>query len=210
MICHDKKIIFIHIPKTGGTSVARLLGGHGIMLQGEKNYESVYFKHALASDVRRMMGDQFDCYQRLTIVRNPWDWVVSNYEFNRGLHRPFTAGTRYRVSGMVPDRFKDQSFDDWLHWWTEELQPSQHRLISAENGQLLVNKVYRFEQIEKCLQDIRRRVYGWALKPLPHAMRLKGKRKRKHYAEYYNAGTIKLVEKYFAVDIERFGYSYGD
>jgi hypothetical protein len=208
LISHDKKIIFIHIPKTGGTSVSRVLGRHGIMLHGVKNHDSLYFKHALASDVRRMMGDQFDRYYSFTIVRNPWDWVVSNYEFNRGLHRPFTAGTRYRVSGVVPDNLKAQSFKDWLQWWIEELQPSQHRLISSADGQPLVKKIYRFEDIGQCLRDIRRRVHRWALKPIPHAMRLKGK--KKHYSEYYDAETMKLVEEFFAVDIERFGYSFKD
>src|SRR6185369_14186637 len=144
MISHTRKFIMIHVPRTGGTIVEMGLGHHGIWLQGERNYGSLYFKHAFAKDVKRMMGELYDGYFKFTVVRNPWDWVVSNYAYNRGLHHCYVMGTRYeaeRTPGRIPDWAKDMTFDDWLPWWLDAFNPSQLALFTDDAGGLLVDEV---------------------------------------------------------------------
>jgi len=72
MILHDKKIIFIHIPRTGGTSV--------------EEYFQFKHQHGWKPDTAQHLtlkeySDHYDVedYFKFTIVRNPWDRLVSWY-----------------------------------------------------------------------------------------------------------------------------------
>ena len=71
-IDHDNKIVFIHIPRTGGTSIKSALNLH------DKIYkEDVY--HMSANDIPKECEDYF----KFTFVRNPFDRFVSLYFYNK-------------------------------------------------------------------------------------------------------------------------------
>lgn len=203
MISHDKHFIFIHIPKTAGTSVQRTLLPHGRVLQGPANYDSIYFKHITAASLQEKIGaEEFARHFSFTIVRNPWDWAVSNYLFRRGFHRPFVAGTRYKV-GRPPLHVRLMGFGRWLEWWTRTLQPSQHAMIADRQGRVLVDLVGRFENLAEDFDRICARI-GIEADSLPHANR----QKRRDYREYYNARTRDIVARHFRTDIEAFDYDF--
>ena len=70
-IDHDNKIVFIHIPRTGGTSIKSALNLH------DKIYkEDVY--HMSANDIPKECEDYF----KFTFVRNPFDRFVSLYFYS--------------------------------------------------------------------------------------------------------------------------------
>lgn len=72
MIDHERRFIFLHIPRTGGTSVETLLRG------GDLWRDRPDEKHLSASEARRLYGaDAWDRYFTFTFVRNPWDRMVS-------------------------------------------------------------------------------------------------------------------------------------
>lgn len=58
--------IFIHIPKTAGTSVALTLFGHG-------SRHVPWFRYQQANPVK------YRRYFKFAFVRNPWDRLVSSY-----------------------------------------------------------------------------------------------------------------------------------
>lgn len=210
MISHAKKFIIVHIPRTGGTLVEARLGHYGITLQGERNYDSLYFKHALARDIQRMMGEEYERYFKFSVVRNPWDWVVSNYTYNRGLHQCYVAGTRYareRTPGRIPDWAKDMSFEDWLRWWLEEFKPSQLALLCDAAGKLLVDEVCRFETLR---EDLRRICQRLGLKPVARHADTRSPQRDADYRGYYNERTRQWVASHFAPELERYGYSFDD
>jgi len=209
MISHTKRFILVHIPRTGGTVVEAGLSHLGIMLQGEQNYDSLYFKHASARAIKRMMGDAYGDYFKFSIVRNPWDWVVSNYAYNRGLHQCYVAGTRYeamRTPGRVPDWARDMSFEQWLRWWLDEFHPTQLALLADEAGNLLVDEVYRFETIRQDLDRICRRLN---VEFVERPVDTRSKRKSADYRDYYTDETQRQVAAHFLKDIELFRYSFG-
>jgi hypothetical protein len=206
MISHRKRFIFVHIPKTGGTSVAAALAGHGTFLQGKHNFDSLYFKHATARDVKRMMGDEFARYFRFTVVRNPWDWAVSSYTFNRGLHRPFIRHTAHEVVGYVPEFARDWTFKHWLRWWIDSFGPLQSAMLTDEAGQLLVDEVIRFEEMAARFPPLCLKLRIWPRR-LPHVNKTLA---REHaYPAYYDDESREWVAQHFAEDIERFGYRFG-
>jgi hypothetical protein len=60
--------IFIHIPKTAGTSVARTLFGQGS-------------RHVPYFEYEKVNGRKFNRYFKFAFVRNSWDRLVSTYFF---------------------------------------------------------------------------------------------------------------------------------
>ena len=83
VISHDKKCIFIHIPKCGGTSVEDVIWPKGkgrteedlwmgFVNRFENKYQTGGLQHLLAWQVREEVGsDVFSDYYKFSFVRNP-------------------------------------------------------------------------------------------------------------------------------------------
>lgn len=202
MISHAHNFIFVHIPKTGGTSVEHCLAPYGTVLQGREHFGSIYYKHATAGSLQKMLGPgEYARYFTFAFVRNPWDWIVSQYAFSRGFSPPYVFGTPYRLSGRVKPEHRDWPFADWLPWWIDALSPSQSKMLVGDEGQLIVDVVGRFENLEGDFHQICSTL-GVPAAPLP---RLKAS-ERGAYAEYYDDTTRALVLERFKMDFELFGY----
>jgi len=73
MISHELKTIFIHLPRTGGTSVETALVGN--------NWWKIHpqTKHIEWKEAKKLYSDYWDEYLKFTIIRDPWDWIASLY-----------------------------------------------------------------------------------------------------------------------------------
>ena len=78
--CNKHKIIFVHIPKTGGTSIEKALKltsrekGYGV------NKEKKAVQHYDYNEYRNSLGsEKFDKYYKFTISRNPYEKVISEF-----------------------------------------------------------------------------------------------------------------------------------
>ena len=200
MISHSEKFIFLHIPKTGGTSVEYMLRDFGTVLQGPKNFDSIYYKHATAESIKRTLKREYNKYFKFTFIRNPWDWVVSNFAFNRGLGRPYVIGTGYALSSSVPSWAKHMSFPDWLIWWIETFNPSQSAVFTGADGESLVDVIFRFESL---VSDFNRLVGMLGVRSrtseFPH---LKRSDRMRDYESYYDHSSRQLVREHFARDLQ--------
>ena len=84
MISHKYKCIFVHLPRTAGTSIEQWIHGRD-WWEVEPNT-----KHLIASQAKRQYADYWDEYFTFAFVRNPWDRVVSSLKF------PDYFGIEYR------------------------------------------------------------------------------------------------------------------
>jgi len=150
-----------------------------------------------------MLGDEFENYFRFTFVRNPWDWIVSNFEYNRGLHRPFVKDTTYGVSPTIPDWARDMSFQQWLPWWIQTFRPSQSAMLADEDGRLLVHEIYRFENLNKDLEKLLERLEISTGSEMPH---LESSSRKANFKDYYNSASIELVRDHFSNDFKILSY----
>ena len=78
MISHKHKFIFIHIRKTGGTSIEKIFvptAGNG------KN--EVPYKHHSSSKMQSKFPKEWKEYFTFSFVRNPWCWLVSRYTWSK-------------------------------------------------------------------------------------------------------------------------------
>ena len=100
IISRGRRFIFVHIPKTGGTALSLALEGRAMKddlligdtpkararkgrLAGVKTAGRLW-KHATLADITGLVtADEVSTFFTLTLVRNPWDRMVSYYHWLR-------------------------------------------------------------------------------------------------------------------------------
>lgn len=212
MISHDKKCIFIHIPKCGGTSIEDVIWPKdqgrtendlwmGFVNRFENKYQTGGLQHLLARQVREEVGpDVFSDYYKFAFVRNPWDRIVSQFAYMQ--QRPdlmdylgMTAETEFKA---YLDLIRLKEHVQWM---------PQVRFLLDQDGSVLVDRIGRLESFnEDCAQIFA--ALGLTLDQLPgHANRSK-----RHSFRYYYSDreTIDMVADLFAEDVDYLGYEFVD
>lgn len=192
---HKYKCIFIHIPKTAGTSLGRTIF--------ENRDPSVSHVDAFYYEV--FEPQLFREYFKFTFVRNPWDRLVSNY--NYFLKQP---------SQLREKQFLD-TFENFDHFANALEKPEveqkmftmyhfrpQYQFICDLKRNLVVDYLGYFETINEDFNKIVARLNRPELQ-LPH---LNESKKGLDYREFYTEKTKKIVEKLYPEDIKLFGYNF--
>ena len=210
LVSFNYDFLFVHIPKTGGTSVRnalapfateplnhwhnrelKRLGVNTNVLLG--NFQSYrYRKHALISTAQRCIPqDVFAGMFKFTFVRNPWDLLVSNYSYilNRTNHK------RYR-------RVSKLTFPEFIEFAAVKRIGFQKQAISDASGNLLVDQVGFFENLKSDFEEITDRLTIVA--ELPHLNQVP----RAEYRDFYIAKTRDRVAEIYQDDIEAFEYEF--
>ena len=186
MISHEHKFLFIHIPRTSGSSIER---------QFQYNEVKEQNKHWNLNDWKNNLCDEdFKSYFKFTLVRNPWDILISKY-----------VSGWYSLKGRGPSiGYKSGKT---LKYFLDHYESAPH-----EHGDSLLSYfdpkqmdfIARFENRNKDLKYISNKI-GFNIdtntKQRDHGH-------KKHYTEYYDDETREIVAKKYAKDIEYFGYKF--
>jgi len=144
----DKKIIFIHVPKCGGTTVEYELklnnssNGYGIV-DGKAR------QHWTWKDYINHLGEEkYNKYHKFSIVRHPYTRIVSEYYWC------FVPGHGARYESL--DSFIDFCADVVERKAYSETVFNDHympqHLYIFENGELKVNELYKLEEYDKVVK----------------------------------------------------------
>ena len=210
VISHGKRFVFLHIPKTRGTSIPHNLGRNALGAGQVRRCG----KHGSICDVREQLGDKADEYYSFSVVRNPWDRMVSWYSMIDAFttnppwdRRIRGGGPRNKLWLYVAENAN--SFEEFVLKCTDP-PPECHRLMANHldyfvdaDGKMLVTRVARFENLNADMREIFAEI-GLKRLDLPH----RNKSKHRHYSEYYNDETREVIAERFAKDIEYFGYQF--
>ena len=179
MITND--FIFIHIPKTGGSSIERFFGqDHGLPGTPPAHHNvHWYMKNS----------SNFDQLYKFSFVRNPWDRYVSLYFYKR-------------------ERFNyEESFTDFCKNAAEYVleKPGHRRQVDMLmiNGEIAVDFVGKMENFQTDF-DVVCRHLNIEETTLPHI----NQTKHKPWQEYYNDESRKIIEEIYKEDIDYFGYEF--
>lgn len=200
MISHKHKFIFIHIPKTAGTSIEQALRDETCkLLPGQWDHARV--RHAPLNhltlqelvDYGALTPAQLKSYFKFCFVRNPWERLVS------------------------------EIFCPWMSPWFKDL-PLEERIRRAcelaatptgianhlrpqadfvQAGGLQMDFIGRFERLEEDFAQICR------LLGIEAALSHLNRSGHRPYQDYYDAETQALVATAYRGDIDAFHYTFG-
>ena len=155
LISDEKRFVFVHVPKTGGTSVTAALQPWSLprnrarwaswtrWIGWPRDHRRFRFhKHGSLASVERVMPPaEFAAYFKFGFVRNPWDRLVSDFVHVR--NDPATR--RHARVSRLPD------FSAYLQHEARRSQVTQVELLSNRSGALAVDFVGRFERLAQDL-----------------------------------------------------------
>mgnify|MGYP003125650778 CR=1 FL=1 len=200
-ISHKHKTIFVHIPKTAGTSVEVVLGVNGInethlRSHKEEVINSVKFapQHYTAKILKAHKRVQpfWDKYFKFSIVRHPYTRVLSEYFWVKGK-------TRQNLT------FDSSDLTNHLKGYYSKID-NDHKLSQTDylynNDKFLVEKVFKFENIKSEFSK-------FALKKWPTAPNLRHIQKSSNKASYIDQLTQyhkDFIYELYDKDFKNFNY----
>ncbi|NET09001.1 MAG: sulfotransferase family protein [Symploca sp. SIO2B6] len=183
---HFDPFIFIHINKTGGSSITKAL--------------NLDLQHRTALEKISELGEQkWQHSYTFAFVRNPWDKVVSHFHYRRRTNKTGLAERPIEFQDWVQLTYGCQ---DPTYYDKPKMFMPQTHWISNQNEEIIVDFVGRFESLDQDFEHVCKTIKKHV--DLPHI----NPSKRKDYREYYNQNTIEIIEKWFHKDIENFGYRF--
>ncbi len=219
MISHTHKCIFVHIPKTAGTSIEKKLGHFETLERSVQDHRSIrelepfalhhlksipsrydsYFLKHIRNNFRGQPSPsrhQYDSYFKFTIVRNTWSRIFSWY-------RNVMRDEHHRQNRNITSDLDLKSFlmhcpDDWplrsqLYW------------IQDSRGQVAMDFIGRFENLANDFKHIGETL-GLPDPELPQLIAGDGTK----YVDSYTPDTIDWVRNRYAEEIEFFGFEFGE
>jgi hypothetical protein len=197
-------LLFIHIQKTGGSSVARVLRRE---ISGLEPFLGTH-DHALWA--RQALGAEYGGLFSFAFVRNPWDRLVSWYTMiqeRREKWRPEELNRLWRYALRCSNSFEEFVRDctDVVHDTdgVKSFAFNQLDYLTDEDGTLIVDFVGRYERLNQDAEALFSRI-GVPGARLPHA----NPSSHRHYSSYYSEEARHIVAERFARDIEYFGYAF--
>ena len=215
LISNKYKFLFVHIAKTGGTSVRATLERYRWRdpyyvpqficsrishLTGHRIGAKIP-RHAKAIAAYEMLPRElYNSLFKFVFVRNPWDLQVSSFHHIRRERPHLMAGI--------------DDFETFLRWKLDPQRPYQFHIdTSIErqsdylidlHGNIIVDFIGKYENLEEDFRQVCERI-GVRAPKLAHKRQAKD---RSSYQKYYTDETAALVSDYFRRDIEMFGYSF--
>lgn len=213
MIIPSRKINFIHIPKAAGSSVGSCLNKQIKRTTSDIEFKEkfdtfskakgfAYPNHAPAAIRSQFMGsEEYASYFSFAFVRNPFDLVVSLYEYTWQKERDLFKKMNWELS-QFQKNILNNTFTDWvLNFDTGRLQSSY---LFSSSGELLVTSIGKTESFDKDFIFFSRAL-GITYEPKTAK---KNSTVRESYKKYYNSETTAVIENKYQKDLELFGYSF--
>lgn len=187
MINREHQFIYIHPPKTGGTSIEKLF-------DSDADTRDVEHKHKYADFYWR---PEWCDFYRFGSVRNPFDRMVSYYFW------------RLKKKLVM---FGRDNFEDWIAFITDfpeyrKYQETNWHFTTAIDNQWnmlrLIDNIVRFEHFQDDFDKVCSEI-GIPKMELPHT----NKSERGSYQQYYTGRSKELIEKYHWKDLKHYDYKF--
>lgn len=205
MISIDHKCIFIHIPRTGGTSIEERIWPNqrdpetlwmGFIDKYHNKYQTGGLQHLLARQIKEEIDTNiFNSYWKFSVVRNPWDKIISQYFYTQKKPRilSFLGVEEIKSLEEYLELISKKKYVQWEEQW---------KFLYDDNKECLVDDVYRFEFFKEIAINIYQKLN------LPLTILHLNKTNHKHYSEYYTSETKEMVAEMYATDILTFNYEF--
>jgi hypothetical protein len=189
IIIRKRKTIFIHIHRTGGSSMISLLK------QALPNQVDVIAQHGNASTMEGKLLKEYPDYFIFSMVRNPWDRALSWYSLLHKSDPKNLATERLRFEQFLINKTQNDGNDSFLLNQVDYFKNATHSIDDMV--------IYRYENYTEEVKKIAERLQI-TIKETPRI----NETTTKDYREYYTERSKALVAEKCARDIDYFGYSF--
>ena len=206
MIIPNKKLLFVHIPKTGGQSITKYLFkdlGIDFKLKSEPSLlwiinnedrrlpgpeKLAHLTYDEYVDLGYLSQEDFDSYSSFSVVRNPYSRFVSAFYYNGLQH--------VGMDKWIQDHFpSDRNSHLYRHFMP------QHEYI-ASRGDIKVDRLFYTENLDNDFLDFAH-AYGYTQKYLDRINRISKKDSNiKNLTPY----ARDWIQDYYRKDFEIFNY----
>jgi hypothetical protein len=187
------KILFIHIPKNAGTSLINKLS-----LSPHGHYD--WRTHP------KFNGP----YHKFTIVRNPWDRVVSSYEFAK-MDKSYWHSKDNHTKHPDYDLCNSLTFKECVKLLKESPErfthpgwKNQYPYIVNDDYMVMVDSVLKMENLNEELTNLFKKLKIGVIPNIPKS----NTSTRGHYKDYYDKESISIVKEIYVKDITLFNYVF--
>lgn len=214
IISPGRAYVFVHIPKTGGTALSLALEARakkddiliGDTPKAKKRRHRLdgvqtkgrLWKHSTLADIDGLVSvDALDRLFVFTLVRNPWDRMVSYYHWLRAqsFAHPAVASA------------KSLGFTDFLN---------EPHVLASLRASSAASYVTRADNVLQCAAFIRIEHFEQDAAPLFSHLgftltlpRVNASVRARDYRLYFTATTAQRIADACQDDIDRFGYAFG-
>lgn len=154
MVFFKERLTYLAVPKTGTSAVERALHHKASMILRDPPG----LKHTNARGYERRFRELFDRkglpqMETVAVMREPLSWLGSWYRYRQ---RPALNGH--------PNSTAHLSFDDFMEGYLSDDQPdfakvgAQGQFVSDGSGQLLINHLFRYEDLDPFLFFMERKL----------------------------------------------------
>ncbi|MBF0406666.1 MAG: sulfotransferase family 2 domain-containing protein [Candidatus Riflebacteria bacterium] len=216
MISLKERFIFVHVPKTGGTSIKMRLSGYDLKKRWQPDPKEILFlyTHFSAFHLRKALKEhdksiQHESFLQFAFVRNPFERVLSAFMYlsNGGggtlqdlqfalllkpfnlLFKDFIKNGLFQLGETIPHFFPQ-------YFWT-------HKGLKDKP----LNFIGRYENLENDFQYILNKVRPNDTNKDTSLPWLR-KTDHLHYTLFYDGETKDLVAKFYKEDIKLFNYDF--
>tara|TARA_R100000995_G_scaffold75309_1_gene44617 strand:+ start:49 stop:588 length:540 start_codon:yes stop_codon:yes gene_type:complete len=176
MIIKEHKVVFIHIPKSAGTSIESFFGNSSFVIQPGK--------HDNVHDIKRRFPNAYKNYRKFAIIRNPYDKMVSWY---------------FYLKRNLGEELNTVSFNEWLidplKLWHVDDPISFLDLQCTWIDETV--EIIKYENLKKEINDF----FGKNIN-LP----VLNKSNHEHYSRYYDKKSSDFVYEKYKEDFKKFNY----
>ena len=182
IVCERLKFIYMKPTKTAGTSILRST----LQKQVPGIFHHKDQPEAFKEWLNRITDAELEEYFIFSVVRNPWDRLVSVAAYFKIPFKDFVLN------------MDEYCKDEGIRIHSLPLTPYTHL-----NGKQFVDHICRFESLQADMNLVCDNI-GIARSTLPHT----NKSKHQHYSTYYGPEEIDAVRRIYGSDIEKYGYSF--
>lgn len=187
-----RKVLFIHIPRTGGSSIKTILRLNGF-IDGAIHAD---YKH-----IKSVLGKSYLKYYKFAFVRNPFSRMVSSYEW---IKRSIRKGDRKKRTIVDPGTFENFLFE-YKNIYVGK-HSSKVNLFKKPQIDFISKEMDFIGKYERLQKDFNFVCDHMMIKRIE--LPIRKETDEVDYKAYYNKITKRFMYNMFKKDFENFNYDF--